>query len=417
VYSSTNFTLNKAFYESLFTRQGGLIQDWGAVFRMTKNSSMAGVGNRNFSLLADPSMLPPLGSSEVVLDEITNLTSGSDTLKAMSHVRIRGHVEYLGSLDNLHDGTAQLTLYDTLNTYITKGDENSPFPYSLRDNALFRGQAAVQSGLFEMDFLVPKGIDPVVNKGLINVYSASKTLHRDAMGAAADILVGDTEADPGTDGTGPGIELFMGDTTFLSGGLTGSSSRIVAILTDESGIDISSFDAQNDILAVLDDTLTLHLNAYYQADVGNFARGKVDYPIEGLATGHHTLTLFATDSYGNTSFATITFTTTDSPGIQIEQWLNYPNPFASTTIFHFKHNRPGEDLEAAVTIFDRMGKPVLSNTYQIGNSTYKVDLPPWDGTSADGNKLAEGLYLMKLTLRSLLDGTKNERIAKVILLN
>jgi hypothetical protein len=64
-----------------------------------------------------------------------------------------------------------------------------------------------------------------------------------------------------------------------------------------------------------------------------------------------------------------------------------------------------------------MGKPVLTNTYQIGESTYKVDLPVWDGTTPDGNKLAGGLYLMKLTLRSLLDGTKNERIAKVILVN
>jgi hypothetical protein len=46
-----------------------------------------------------------------------------------------------------------------------------------------------------------------------------------------------------------------------------------------------------------------------------------------------------------------------------------------------------------------------------------VDLPPWEGTAADGTKLEEGLYLMKLAVRSLLDGTKNERITKVILLN
>lgn len=417
VYSSTNFTLNKAFYESLFTRQSGLIQDWGAVFRLTKNTSMAGVSNRNFTLLGDPSMYPPLGSSEVVIDEIANLTSGSDTVKAMSNVRVRGHVEYQGSQDNQHDGIAQLTFYDKLTSYTTKGDENAPFDYTLRDNALFRGQVQVQSGEFEMDFILPKAIDPVVGMGKISVYSASKSAGRDATGAAINIKTGDTEADPGTDGSGPGIELFMGDTTFIPGGWTGTSSRIVAILTDASGIDISSYDSDNDILALLDDTLTLHLNAYYQTDVGTYTRGKVDYPIEGLKAGHHTLTLQATDIYGNTSSATLTFYVIDSPGIQIEQWLNYPNPFSTSTTFHFKHNRPGEDLEAAVTIFDRMGKVVNYSTYQIGSSTYKVDLPPWDGTSPDGNKLAEGLYLMKLTLRSLLDGTKNERIAKFILLN
>jgi len=416
VFSSTNFTLNNAFYQSLFTRNNGLIQNWGAVFRMTKNTSMAGVSNRNFILLGDPSMLPPLGSSSVVIDEVNNLTSGSDTLKALSHVQIRGSIFSNGVMDTQYNGTAQLTLFDTTSTHLTLGDENAPFAYTLYDNALFRGQASVQAGAFELDFILPKAMHPKVDLGKIGAY-AQATGQQDALGARIDVKTGGQEAQTGTDASGPGIELFMGDTTFLPGGLVGPTSRIVAILTDENGIDISNYEPTNDIRGVLDDTLTINLNGYYQADVGTYRRGKVDYPIDGLSIGSHLITLHATDTYGNTSSATIPFTVTDSPGILIESWLNYPNPFSESTIFHFKHSRPGEDLEAAVTIFDRMGKVVLYNTYQIGSSTYKVDLPPWDGTSADGNKLSEGLYLMKLSLRSLLDGTKNERLAKVILVN
>lgn len=417
VYSSTNLVLNNAFYLSLFTKVGGKFQDWGAIFSQTKNTSMSGVSNRNFSLLGDPSMLPPLGSSEVFIDEVTNLTSGSDTLKAMSNVLVRGHIESQGSLDTQFDGSAQVTLYDKKSSYVTRGNENNPFNFMLRDNALFRGQAYVDAGAFEMDFILPSGMDPIVGFGKAGVYASSSTVGRDAIGAVAAIKTGDAEPDPGTDDNGPGIELFMGDTTFVSGGLTGTSSRIVAILTDESGIDISNFQADNDIQAILDDTLSIRLNAYYQTDIGTYARGKVDYPIDGLMQGTHQLTLHATDVFGNSSQESIVFTVSESPGILIEQWLNYPNPFNASTVFHFKHNRPGEDLEALVTVFDRMGKVVMYSTYQIGASTYKVDLPPWDGTSTDGNKLSEGLYLMKLTLRSLLDGTKNERIAKVILLN
>lgn len=416
VFSSTNFTLNNAFYSSLFTRSNGLIQNWGAVFRMTKNASMVGVSNRNFGLLGDPSMLPPLGSSSIVIDEVNNLTSGSDTLKALSHVQIRGSIFSNGVMDLQYNGTAQLTLLDTATTHVTLGDENAPFEYTLYDNALFRGQASVQAGAFELDFILPKAMDSTVDFGKIVAY-AQATGKQDALGALIDVKTGGQETVTGTDTSGPGIELFMGDTTFLPGGLVGPTSRIVAILTDENGIDISNYEPANDIRGVLDDTLTINLNGYYQADVGTYRRGKVDYPIDGLSTGSHLLTLYATDTYGNTSSAAIPFTVTDSPGIVIESWLNYPNPFSESTIFHFKHSRPGEDLEAAVTIFDRMGKVVLYNTYQIGSSTYKVDLPPWDGTSADGNKLSEGLYLMKLSLRSLLDGTKNERLAKVILVN
>jgi hypothetical protein len=417
VYSSTNFTLNKAFYQYLFTKDNGLYRDWGTVFRDTKNNSMSGVSNRNFSLLGDPSMMPPLGSSKLEVDAITNLTSGSDTLKGLSKVRITGHVLTQGNPDTMFNGTLSMTLYDNPISAVTRGDENAPFNFTINNNSLFRGQAMVQSGAFEIEFVIPKSIDTVVGFGKLSLYAWTKAGNKDALGSDITVKIGKQEQTPGTDSQDPDLQLFMGDTTFISGGLAGSNSRIVAILEDENGIDISTFNSDNDIIAVLDDTVILNLNAYYTADVGTYTRGKVDYPIEGLKPGHHTLTMHVTDTFGNSTSASITFYVSDQTGIQIEQWLNYPNPFAGTTTFHFKHNRSGEDLEAAVTIFDRLGKVVLTQTYQIGSSSYKVDLPPWDGTAADGTKLEEGLYLMKLAVRSLLDGTKNERITKVILLN
>jgi hypothetical protein len=417
VYASTNFALNTALHQSLFTRSSGLIQDWGSVFRLTKNNSMSGVQNRNFSLLGDPSLLPPIGSYEVVVDNVTNLTSGSDTLKALSRVRVTGHVGFQGVMDASYQGMVQVTLFDKLTALTTLGDENPPFAFTLRDNALFRGQASVTDGQFEAEFIVPESIDQTVGTGQFSMYAWSTSGQQDALGALAPVEVGSLELDPGADDTGPDIEPFMGDTTFISGGLVGTSSRIIAILSDDNGIDISSYNTVTDIQAILDDTLMIVLNDYYRADVDTYMRGKVDYPIDGLLPGRHTLQLKATDTFGNESTASLIFYVTDAPGIQIEQWLNYPNPFSESTVFHFKHSRPGEDLEAAVTVFDRMGKVVLYNTYQVAGSTYKVDLPPWDGATVDGNKLPGGLYLMKLSVRSLLDGSKNERIAKVILLN
>lgn len=417
VYSNTNFTLNKKFYESLFTRSSGSFRDWGAVFRDTKNNSMSGVNNRNFSLLGDPSMFPPLGSSEVFVSSVINLTSGSDTLKALSKVRVTGEVRFQGIKDSGFNGILNLTLYDKISELTTRGDENVPFEFTIYDNALFRGQASVTQGDFEIEFILPKSIDPLVGPGKLSLYNFSKSAQKDGMGSRDILEIGSLEKNPGSDNSSPGIELFMGDTTFISGGLVNTSSRIVAILSDENGIDISNFNADNDIIATLDDTTTWHLNAYYQSDVDNFARGKVNYPIDGLKPGMHVLSLRATDTFGNSSTSSITFYVSDQSGIQIEQWLNYPNPFSGSTVLHFKHNRSGEDLEAAVTIFDRMGKVILYNTYLIDTSAYQVDLPAWDGSTPDGTKLPEGLYLMKLAVRSLEDGSKNERIAKVILLN
>jgi hypothetical protein len=231
------------------------------------------------------------------------------------------------------------------------------------------------------------------------------------------LKIGSIENNPGVDTKAPLIDLFMGDTTFADGGLVGANSKIIALLSDENGINISSYDPQYNILATLDDSLFFVLNKYFECDVDNATRGKVNYPIDGLKPGQHHLTLKASDTFGNGAAQTISFHVSDQNGLQVEQWLNYPNPFSSITTFHFTHNRSGEDLEAVVTIFNTVGQTIWSTTYLINGSAYQVDLPSWDGTSTDGTKFGAGLYLMKLSVRSLLDGSKNEKITKVIISN
>jgi len=101
----------------------------------------------------------------------------------------------------------------------------------------------------------------------------------------------------------------------------------------------------------------------------------------------------------------------------IEELKNYPNPFSDITTIQFSHNRSGEDLEAFVTIFDNAGRSVATMNYEIANSQYLVTLLDWNGTNTAGSKLGNGIYLLRLSVRSLLDGSKNEQISKLIILN
>ncbi|CAN5290183.1 type IX secretion system sortase PorU [soil metagenome] len=416
VGSSTNFTLNKAFYQALFIKDQGNFRDLGSITRDTKNNSISGVSNRNFSLLGDPSLKIPLPTPELKVTEIKNLSSASDTLKALSKIRVRGSVYSNGVPVTNYDGTLVATLFDKPTKEITKGDENSPFQFKGRDNAMFRGQARIRNGAFEFEFIVPSSIDRVVGAGKLAMYASSKT-DADVTAAQSILKIGSLEKNPGVDTKGPGIELFMGDSTFVNGGVAGKSSRIVAILTDQSGINTSIFNPQKAITVLLDDSLTYIVSKYYQSDVDNPLRGKVNYPVENLKPGNHRVELRASDTFGNTSSTVIVFTVSDKDGIQIEQWFNYPNPVIGNTTFRFKHNRSGEDLEAVVTVYDPLGQPVANNTYQINSSPYQVDLPEWDATAYSGTKLGPGLYLLKLSVRSLLDGSKNDKITKVIIAN
>jgi hypothetical protein len=417
VNSSTNFTLNTSFYQALFTKQSNQFRDIGSVFVDTKNNSISGVSNRNFALLGDPSMKLALPPPEIKITSQVNITSGSDTLKALSKIRMNGMIYSNGVPDPGFSGTLTATLFEKATSQLTKGDDNPPFSYNAREGAAFRGQANVFNGQFAAEFTIPGSIDITVGTTKLSLYASSTSGIREVAGVSTTLKIGSIEKNPAVDSKGPQIELYMGDTTFVSGGIAGSNSRIVAVLTDENGINTATFTPQKNIVATLDDTVSITLNKYYESDIDNVRRGKLAYPIDHLKPGQHNLTLRASDTYGNTSSESISFYVSEQNGILVEQWLNYPNPFTSTTTFHFKHNRSGEDLEAVVTIFNQTGQPILSNTYQIPNSPYQVDLPAWDGSAPDGTKFGAGLYLLKLSVRSLLDGSKNEKITKVIIFN
>jgi hypothetical protein len=151
----------------------------------------------------------------------------------------------------------------------------------------------------------------------------------------------------------------------------------------------------------------------------DYSLGTVLFPLKDLQKGRHHITVSASDTYSNRSSARVDFVVTDG-GILISEFYNYPNPFSSlteSTILGFTHNRPGEDLDAVLVIFDLAGQLVDSRHYSISESFSHVTLAEWGGDNGAGNKLSNGVYLGKLSVRSLLDGSKNEQITKLIIVN
>ncbi|HZX72928.1 MAG TPA: type IX secretion system sortase PorU, partial [Cyclobacteriaceae bacterium] len=415
VFSSSNFTLNQSFYAALFKKENGKYRDLGSQFRDTKNTSLSGVGNRNFSLLGDPSMHLAIPENQIVIDEIKTVTN-SDTLKALSHVIVKGKVQQVGVIQTNFTGTLQATLFDKEATLKTLGDENAVFNYKLWNNTLFSGQASVKNGEFQFDFILPQNMATEVSKGKLNIYAQSKTI--DAAGALLNFAVGKIESSPLIDLNTPSVRLFMGDTTFINGGITGPNTSLIAKLVDQSGINISAYGAtDHSAVAILDDTHTIILNSYYQSDVDDYTKGTIQFPLMGLSTGKHSIIVKVWDTHNNPSMSQIEFVVTDAQRLEIQEFFNYPNPFSASTEILFSHNRAGEDLEALLSIYSIAGHGINQYTFDIPASQARVRLMAWDGTRANGTKLDPGLYIMKVLVRSLQDGSKNEQITKLIILN
>lgn len=415
VNSGTNIILNKAFYAAYFAPSDKL-KDFGSIFKETKNKSIDGISNRNFSLLGDPSMILSTPLDQAVVKSIKT-SSKSDTLKSLSKVVITGEIQRNGIVSADFDGRVEFELFDRRSQLKTLGDENSPYDYKEWDHTLHRGQGTVENGEFVVECMLPVGIASSIGTGKVFLY-ATDGKGREAVGSATNVKIGSIEPKPAADNTGPFIELFMSDTTFVNGGIVSKNTFLVGRLTDKNGINISGYD-KGVIEATLDGKAIYNLNDYYRSLSDDFSKGTFSFALSDLEEGNHSIVVKAADTYGNISSSTIQFVVGEDGKLTIEDLYAYPNPFtiSDKVTLEFKHNRSGEDLDVQLAIYNSMGQMADYRTFSVNSSAYKVTLFEWDGNSAAGTKMVSGLYFFKVIVRSLADGAKNAKIAKLILVN
>lgn len=418
VNATTNFDLNEAFYEALFQETASGYATIGEVFMNTKNNSASGVSNRNFSLIGDPSMVLALPEYSVQVNSVKT-AFGSDTLKALSTVTVKGAIYSPdGAKSVSFNGVAEATLYDKEKAFVTIGKNNPPFQYSQWNNAVFRGTATVKDGEFEFTFVMPKNIAYQTGNGKFSAYAFDPETGVDAKGVNTTLRIGGSEKNVAGDAVPPEIRLYMGDTTFVNGGVTTPDTYLIVQLKDENGINISGYGIGNSVIAQLDaDASTYVLNDYYISSLDTHKKGFIRFPLLDLTPGTHQLTVKAWDVYNNPSEATISFLVTDGEELVIETLGNFPNPFNENSTLFFTHNRSGDDLQAQLFIYGPAGDLIKTAEFSLVGSEYHNNLMDLGTLTDSGKKLSPGLYLARLVVRSMTNGSKNEKVTKIIVLN
>jgi hypothetical protein len=405
VYSSTNFTLSKAFYEALVNKMPNL--RLGDIFRETKNKALVGSLNRNFTLLADPSMKLAEAQKGV------RWSQKPDTLRALQKVTLKGEVFDFGdkSIDNLFNGTVRIELYDKLSTFKTLGNEGDAENYSEFRSKLFDGSVKVTEGKFSCEFVMPKDIDYRTGVGRANVYAVKADSSIDAS-AQLDVIIGGS-AKPGTDITPPALSAYMNDSTFKNGDVVDPSPTLYVKASDESGISISSAGIGHNITMVVNDTLTIILNDYYTADIDDYRKGVITYPFENLPTGKYVIRLKVWDTYTNFSEIAFDFQVGVVQGIQLNTLNIYPNPFDKDLSFELSHNRADEDVEVVLNIFLDNGKLLgtLRKQYFNSESVLKESFSATQIGSWIPNLIP---LVYQLSIRSLKDNSRDQRSGKLI---
>ncbi len=369
----------------------------------------------------DPAMKLAIPKPNVRITKMNDkdITSSIDTLKALSKVTFEGVVTNNSNtiLSNFN-GVLSTVIFDkSINKQTLDNDGFGVInTFDSQESKLFRGKSSVKNGRFKFEFIVPKDIKIAYGKGKISMYANDNST--DKGGANFDVTVGGINQNAPEDTTGPELQSFMNDESFIDGGNTNASPNLIIKLSDISGINTSITAVDHDIVAILDgnESEPFVLNDYYQTELDDFTKGKVSYKLRNLSTGPHTLKIKAWDTYNNSSETTLNFVVVNDAGLTLTNVLNYPNPFVNYTEFWFNHNKPNEPLEVQVQVFTVSGKLVksinkLSQT--TGNLSRNIT---WNGLDDFGNKLGKGVYVYKLKVKSTVTNIVSEKYEKLVIL-
>lgn len=374
------------------------------------------------TFLGDPAMMLAVPRPKVRLTKINDMpvTGPVDTLQSLGLVKLSGEItdennnpmpNYTGEITlNVHDKEQQRT---TLNN----DGNNSTMNFGVLGETIFRGNATVNAGQFEVSFVVPRDIRIPVGNGRVSFYAKRSQILLDKTGNDNTIQVGGINPNAAEDNIGPTVKLYMNDETFVNGGITNESPFFLAFLEDENGINTAS-GIGHDIIGILDgdETNPYIMNDYYEADLDNYKRGSLRFPFRNLEKGLHTIRFQAWDVYNNPVTAEIQFIVVGDEKIELTNVLNYPNPFSTYTQFWFSHNKPYEPLEVQVQVMTITGKVVWTRNQTVNTEGFLSREITWDGKDDFGDRIGKGVYIYKLTVKSPVTNTRAEKIEKLVIL-
>ena len=402
--------LSRSFYKYALPESVGEVLTFGQLIRSLKNDlNSTGISATNklkFTLLGDPALKLPIPQLNVVVTEIFNLNTNEqiDTLNALSIVKVKGAIlTNDGYVMDSFNGLLKPKVYDkpiTLQTLNNDFEYLEPFNFDLQQSILYAGNVTVEGGLFDFEFVVPQDISYLDGFGKFSFYAYSE--EQDAIGANVDIVIGGFDEDAEVDNTGPLIDLYMNNTDFRYGGITDANPSIYAVISDDSGINTTGNGIGHDLVATLDDDSqsSVVLNNYYESDIDSYQSGVVSYPYANLQEGVHKLKIKVWDVHNNSSEAFTEFVVVANEGLVLDNLMNYPNPFSDFTRIHFEHNRPDDQLDVRIDIYDMNGKRIKSESRSISSGSYANSDFTWDGRSDQGAVLNSGIYICKVFISS-----------------
>lgn len=418
VFAASNKVLNANYLQALLTPDAdGSMPTLGEAAMRSKNLTYATYSdipnNRKFQLLGDPALTLAFPKYHVVIDSING-----DTLKALGQYTVSGHLEdEQGMPQNTYNGIVYPTVYDAPALQYTRANDagSTKTGFYQQQNILYRGSQTITAGKFTFTFVVPADINYQAGEpGSISYYGTNGVTA--AGGVYSAFRVGGTDTTAAEDTQGPDIKAYLDNEYFRDGDITGENPVLLLNLYDDHGLNTTGYGIGHDMVATLDNDPDQYyiLNNFFEAELDGYKAGKVNFPLYGLPSGTHTLSIKAWDTYNNSGTATLHFKVINGSEMVVQQAGCFPNPFHNQTNFTFTHNQQGRELDVTVRIYTIEGRQVKIIHHTINASGSRYVGAYWDGSNDAGSILSPGIYIYSIMVKA--NGKTQILGGKVILL-
>ena len=209
----------------------------------------------------------------------------------------------------------------------------------------------------------------------------------------------------------PEVKLWLESKDFVSGDHTSTNPLLIAEISDENGINISGVPGRN-ILLLLDQSTDnddlINITSSFIYEPNSHTQGSIEYQLNNLQIGNHSLELYVYDNFGNLAVAETEFITEKSGKVKITDMLPYPNPMSNEGKFTFVLTEPAD---VTINIYTISGKKIRTLSKNCGSNYNEIN---WDCRDGSGDKIANNTYFYKLKAKSL-SGKVSGKIGKVII--
>lgn len=417
-----NGNISAAYGKSFFKRDAkGNYMTLGDIHRDGMNN-IANSTRLRYVVMGDPALRPAIPNNKVIVSKIDKVNlpySDSDeppTLMARQQTVIEGYVATpAGELIADFNGSVVATIFDAEESYTTNGNGPADSPgeqvtYDQQGARLFMGTALVNNGRFSLQVEMPAEVANIYRNAAINIFATDGN-GREAIGVNRDFYVYGIDTEAIEDVIPPTIESFyLNHPSFVSGDAVNSSPMVIAEISDDRVINLSTSGVGHQIALYLDNgsQTFADVSSYFTPYADGTPGGTIVYPLENLAVGDHNLRLRIWDSAPNSAEATIDFTVAKQITPTIYDVFTDTNPASTAANFYVSHDRPDRDMTVTIEVFDMMGRRVWQAT-QSGRSDMFQTIPiTWDLTDYGGHRVGRGIYLYRATVS---DADSGERTA------